>query len=276
MTTTTTIADLAARARQRQEEHERRLASDAEYRADYERLEASRREIEATAARQAARQRRAAIVAARSEKAIPEAFWPHLDAYRDASNTEALPASIEAAHALVTRFLNSAQREWVFLFLAGPPGVGKTTEACWFLDAPRVYEVRGPEGQLKRDVEESGGVFVTAAELAKASTYDAKFWGRVNDAQRLVVDDLGWEQLDGKGQALSNLAHLLCHRHAHLLPTVVTLNVTQAAFAERYAAHDGGRLRDRLAQSAWFAEITGPSLRRPLSIEGGAVGGGSP
>jgi hypothetical protein len=48
---------------------------------------------------------------------------------------------------------------------------------------------------------------------------------------------------------------------------VITLNLTQAAFAERYASHDGGRLRDRLAESAWFVELTGPSLRKRLALE---------
>jgi hypothetical protein len=78
------------------------------------------------------------------------------------------------------------------------------------------------------------------------------------------------ETLDAKGWALGNLTSLLYHRHAHQLPTVITLNLTKQAFMERYASHDGGRLRDRLGESAWFAALSGPSLRPRLSLEDAA------
>jgi DNA replication protein DnaC len=263
----TAIRELVDRARQQQEEHERRMATEPAYRAEQEHLAAERHEREVRERGAAERERAAMIEKGRRGKGVPEKFWPFLDAHRAGAAAD-LPASVVRAHQWVVRFLAGAPG-WTFLFLAGPPGVGKTAEAAWFLDAPIVSTEPADlwHEQVREVVRESAGRFATAAELAKASTYAGEFWEEISDAPRLVIDDLGVEQLDGKGYSLSNLAHLLYHRHAHELRTVVTLNMTKAAFAERYATHDGGRLRDRLNESAWFVELAGPSLRKRLLLE---------
>jgi hypothetical protein len=259
------ISDVVERARRQAEEHERRMATDPAYRAKQESLQ-----VEGAAAdRQTEDRRRAAgVEKARRTKKVPEKFWPFLDAYRAGAGTESSAGSVVTAHYWVSRFLRGGKAGWTFLFLAGPPGVGKTAEACWFLDAPIVRTEPVAWGEDAREVtRESAGQFVTAAELSKASSFASDYWEAISDTPRLVVDDLGVEQLDGKGYALSNLAHVLYHRHARALRTVVTLNIARGAFLERYATHDGGRLRDRLTESAWFVDLAGSSLRKRLQLE---------
>lgn len=260
------IAALQERARRRDEEHERRMATEPEYRAEQERLARERTEADERERADLDQRRLETIARVREEKRLPAGFASYLDAWRSGGGSD-LPASVVKAHHWVQRFLRGS-RGWTFLFLGGPVGVGKTAAALWFLDAPRVSDEPGEfGGEPRRVVRETAGRFVTAEELAKASSYAADYWDGLRDAPRLVIDDLGTETLDAKGHALSNITALLCHRHAHALPAVITLNLTRRAFEERYTAHDGGRLRDRLAESAWFVELTGPSLRRRLSLE---------
>jgi len=260
------VRDLEKRRKEGQEEHERRMREEPEYRAEHERIVAERRESEASEKRREARERREAIARARREKGIPEKFWPYLDAWR-AGPVAGLAPSIVKAHNYVERFI-AGPPAWVFLFLAGTVGTGKTSSAAWFLDAPIVTTDRHPFTDEERTiVREVHGRFVTAEQLAKASTYDGKYWDEIQSTPRLVIDDLGTEQQDGKGWALANLTNLLAHRHAHGLRTVITANLTRKALEERYASHDGGRLRDRFAESAWFVELTGPSQRKRLVVE---------
>jgi DNA replication protein DnaC len=249
------------RARVHAAEHERKMREDLGYRAEHEQRQAEAREREAEEKRDEEAQRQAALAGARRRKRIPEAFWPLLDARR-AGKVRNPPISVAKANAIVERFLAGAPG-WVFLLLLGPVGTGKTVAACAFLDAPRTEP--DPFGGAPRR-REAGGMFVTAEELAKASAFDADYWNGIRDAPRLVIDDLGVELLDGKGWAAANLGALFSHRHAHELPTVVTANLTRKALEDRYMAADGGRLRDRFAQSAWSVELAGPSLRKPLTL----------
>lgn len=261
------ILGYAERARRQAEEHERRMATDPEYRREQERITLERRQAEEADRAEGERQRLAAITKRREEKAVPAAAWPYLDVWRAGGGSD-LPSSVVKAHAWVQRFLAGAPR-WSFLFLIGPVGVGKTVAACWFLDAPRTTSEPGTlfGGAPRQVTRETSGKFVSGEELAKASSYSAEFWDGLRDAPRLVIDDLGAEELDAKGHALGNIVALLYSRHANGRPTVITGNVTQQAFLARYAAHDGGRLRDRLAESAWFVPLAGPSLRRRLVLE---------
>jgi hypothetical protein len=258
------LVPMLERMKADEKEHERKMQEDPAYRAACERRWAERRSFEEEERRYAEGQKRAAVATARQEKGIPEKFFAYLDAWRVGA-TEA-PASVQIAHGWVSRFLRE-NGEWCFLFLAGPVGVGKSCAAAWFLDSPRTFTEPHPfGGPAKTTIREALGRFITADAVAKASNYDGEFWDALRDTPRLVLDDLGIERLDDKGWGLANLSGLLCHRHAHRLPTVITLNLTRRTFEDRYASSDGGRLRDRLRESAWFVELTGPSLRRALSI----------
>lgn len=258
------LGPMLARMKAADEEHARRMRDEPAYRLEYERREAERRQLDEEERRATAARRRRVVEKARREKGIPEKFDTFLDAWREGQGNAA-PASAQVAHGWVDRFLRESG-DWVFLFLGGPVGVGKSCAAAWFLDAPHATTPDPFGGADENIAREAGGRFVTAEALTKASSFAGEFWDGVRDAPRLVIDDLGVERLDDKGWALANLTALLCHRHAHRLPTVITLNLTRRTFEERYAAHDGGRLRDRLAESAWFVELTGPSLRRRLTL----------
>jgi DNA replication protein DnaC len=266
MTVSGALGPMLAHFKAKEDEHAHRMKEDPTYRVEFERREAQRLAGEEEDRKFAQRQRRAALDKARQAKGIPATFNPFLDAWREGQGNDA-PASAQKAHGWIQRFLRESG-EWVFLFLGGPVGVGKSCAAAWFLDAPRITSEPDPfGGPTRTTTRDVAGRFITAEALTKASTFAADFWDGLRDAPRLVIDDLGVERLDDKGWALANLTALLSHRHAHRLPTVITLNLNRRTFEERYAAHDGGRLRDRLAESAWFVELTGPSLRRRLSLE---------
>jgi DNA replication protein DnaC len=259
------FAALLERVRLQEQEHERRMREDPAYRSEQERIQAEKREREAAEKRRDERQRREAIEKSRREKGIPDKFWPYLDAWRAGTDADP-PPSVAKARGTVERFL-AGKPEWVFLILGGSVGAGKTTAAAWFLDAPWTGLEPDPwGGESKKVKREARGMFVTAAELVKASNYDREFWGPCENAPRLVIDDLGRERLNDN--ALANILELLAHRHAHGLRTLITANLNRKAFEERYTSQDGGRLRDRLAESALFVELAGKSLRRPLAIEG--------
>lgn len=260
------MSGLMARVRERQEEHERRMREDPAYRAEQEALEAKRREEEAAEQRRKASEQREALAKVRRTKGVPEFTWRHLDAFR-AGRMDAPGAAAEAL-GWVNRFL-SGEAGWLFLFLAGKPGLGKSVAAARFADAPWTETESDWQGEPRQVTREVGARFVTAEELAKLGTFGegAETWDVVRNTPRLVIDDLGVERLDDKGWALANLLGLFSHRHAHGLRTVVTMNINRSAFEARYAAHDGGRLRDRLTESGWFVALEGPSLRRRLSLE---------
>lgn len=223
------VPDFAALAEAREAEHRRRM-QDPEYRAQYEAAEARQREAEARMLADE-RDRR------RNHAGIPRRFRTILDG--ELEHTEALR---------VARGFLADPGAWL-LVLAGPPGVGKTVAAAWFLDEPSATN--------------GGRRFLPALEVARRGIYgeDATFWNEARGAGRLVIDDLGTEPLDAKGYAFANLAALLAHRHANEAKTLITSNLTLDAFRARYLAEDGGRLADRFREGGTFYELRGESRR---------------
>src|SRR6266545_2590974 len=132
-----TMASILERVEREREEHERKLRDDPEYRAAHEKREAEERAREAEEKRRQERERLEGIAKRRAEKRIPEKFWRYLDAWR-AGPVPGLAPSIAEAHRWVEKFLRRDPPGWVFLFLGGPVGTGKTAAACWSLDAPHV------------------------------------------------------------------------------------------------------------------------------------------
>ena len=106
------------------------------------------------------------------------------------------------------------------------------------------------------------GRFVKALDLVRAGTYDDAFWTRLKATPFLVVDDLGTEPLDDKGWALANIAALIDARYDSTAKTVITTNLDAGQFKARYGASDGGRLVDRLRESAEFVQFDGASMRQ--------------
>lgn len=215
------IADSRARA----DEHERRMASDPEYRAEFDRKEAERKaqdDESAALARESKRRMRCrdARVPERVVRHLadprPTAAWDHVRAFIDS------PLTIQ--------------------ILSGGEGCSKTVSAC-------------------RALAEKGGLYVKAAALMRAR-FDDEEWRTILRARPLlVIDDVGVEARDEKGWAMAALYELLDRRYDDCLQTILTTNLTKKRFVETYCAEDGGRLLGRLRECGQYVEIDAPSMR---------------
>lgn len=127
------------------------------------------------------------------------------------------------------------------LVLSGPPGCGKTTAAAhWAVS--RAFEPQ----------------FLRATSFAASSRYDHEQRSQWLDANALVLDDLGSEYADTKGNFLVDFDELMDTFYGDKRPLLITTNCTQPDFKQRY----GSRVVDRLREcGAWFS-VSGASLRR--------------
>ncbi len=127
------------------------------------------------------------------------------------------------------------------LVLMGPVGTGKTLAACSWL---RSWE---------------GDGFMTAAELARWPRYDMAAMKRLLEKGRLVVDDLGTEYMDDKGNFLAVFDEFVNTRCANMKQTIITTNLAPEAFRARY----GERITDRIVECGRFVSVAGESMRSP-------------
>jgi len=132
------------------------------------------------------------------------------------------------------------------LVMAGDVGRGKTVAASWWL--LQAAHLRRP-------------VFVSAARLSRWDRYDNEAMDRLLLASRLVIDDLGEEFNDTKGNFLAVLDETISDRVANRRPTVITTNLTLETFTERY----GIRVRDRIRESGRWQSFKGSSMRQKAS-----------
>lgn len=158
-----------------------------------------------------------------------------------------------------------AARAWKFsqatlLVLAGDVGTGKSLAAAWALwDRLVMSTPKNPWGQkIAPDVR----LWIAAPHLARLTAWSDE----VAECERsplLVLDDLGEEEASPKSIAI--LSSLITTRMANGLPTIITTNLDQKTFRDRY----GERIIDRIRQSGldengkskWWVRCTGPSLR---------------
>jgi DNA replication protein DnaC len=241
-------------------EREERMRLDPEFRARQEKNEAEARAREAREAQAKAAAARLAVEERRRRLGLPSFTHRHLEK----------PDDTEAVR-IVRRLREVPELLW--LILAGPPGVGKSIAGAVWLDGRETRRKFAPDtwsddGQGVWTEIDLSSRFIAAMELPRHGLYgeDGKFWDGLKDVDRLVIDDLGTEPLDGKGYALANLGDLLSQRHAWQRKTLITTNLSLEAFRERYLAHDGGRLYDRLREAGLFYECSGASMRRPLEV----------
>jgi len=134
------------------------------------------------------------------------------------------------------------------LVLAGSVGCGKTTAAAWWLSQ---------QEPAHKYVKTTSPVFIPTFRFERLSRYSDADMARVERARRLVVDDIGTEFLDTKGNFVALLRGLVDARYADGLPMVITTNLSADDFASRY----GERTIDRLREVGAFAFIDAPSLR---------------
>ncbi len=139
--------------------------------------------------------------------------------------------------------------------LSGLPGCGKTIASCaWIREAVfaegRVTSPQGFRGRVP--------MFVTSARLSRWDRYDNSRMDDLLKANRLVIDDVGSEFADQKGNFNAILDELVSDRHANRRPLVMTTNLDAAAFKARYDE----RIADRIREVGRFVSLDGSSMRK--------------
>lgn len=125
--------------------------------------------------------------------------------------------------------------------IVGGAGAGKTTAACWWL----------------RGQQEGDGLFVRASMLSRWERYDMDRMEQLLFPARLVIDDLGGEYVDTKGNFLAILEEVIVDRYENRRRTLITTNMGRDAFVERYDK----KIADRLRESGSFFGAGNASLR---------------
>ncbi len=127
------------------------------------------------------------------------------------------------------------------IVLSGPAGCGKTVAAAkWAL------------------TKSWAPAFLRATTFAASSRYDHERRSAWLEASALVLDDLGAEYADAKGNFLVDLDELVDTFYGDKRPLLITTNCTSDEFKARY----GGRVIDRIREcGSWFS-VNGESLRR--------------
>ncbi len=127
------------------------------------------------------------------------------------------------------------------LVLAGTPGCGKTVAATWW-----ALHWSRPS------------VFLRSTTFAASSRYDADRRNGWLRAEALVLDDLGTEYADTKGNYIVDLDELVDTFYGDRRPLLITTNLDDKAFKDRY----GARIIDRIRECGSFAWIASASMRR--------------
>jgi DNA replication protein DnaC len=127
------------------------------------------------------------------------------------------------------------------LVLSGPAGCGKTVAATWWAwnKAPFCR-------------------FLRSTTFAASSRYNHEQREQWLDASALVLDDLGTEYADAKGNYQVDLDELVDTFYGDRRPLIITTNCTQPEFKTRY----GARITDRIRECGTFFSISGQSMRR--------------
>lgn len=131
----------------------------------------------------------------------------------------------------------------VLLALSAGVGAGKTVAAC----------------AAMLDVLQSGweSLFVRAIPFARWDRYDDDEMGRLLETRLLVIDDLGQEFMDAKGNFGVLLDEVTATRSENNLRTILTTNLGVGDFRTRY----GERIASRISGLGGFFEYSGRDLR---------------
>lgn len=196
----------------------------------------ARRDAEIEAKRKAEAERPEAVAARLAEKlrSYEDRGWP-------IRALEGAQAADETKPAVVRVSLWKPDAENV-LVLSGPAGCGKTVAAAWW-----AWNWRGRVP-----------MFLRSTAFAAGSRYDSDKRDAWLNAGALVLDDLGAEYADAKGNYLVDLDELVDTFYGDKRPLLITTNATADEFKSRY----GQRIADRVRECGTFASVGGPSLRR--------------
>jgi hypothetical protein len=151
----------------------------------------------------------------------------------------------------------------ILVCLSGNPGCGKTTAAASWIwrylnDSANWAPDRRMLGTPAVIPARPLPLFIKAARLSRWERYDAKEMDKLLLAARLVIDDLGVEFQDSKGNFMAILDEVIDVRYDESRPTVVTTNLEADAFKLRY----GERIADRIRESGRFVSLSNASLRK--------------
>lgn len=181
--------------------------------------------------------------ARRAAEEAKEARYQHRLRQQKADRIEIPPKDFEiierggVAETAATKALGGTE---LVVCLSGNPGCGKTTGAAAMLYAG------------------GAGLFVKAARLSRWERYNDDEMNRLLKTPVLVIDDLGVEYQDAKGNFLAILDEVIDYRYDHRLRTVLTTNLDAEQFKERY----GERIADRIRESGKFVSLATDSMRR--------------
>lgn len=143
------------------------------------------------------------------------------------------------------------------LAMFGTVGQGKTLAAVW---AARELLSRMALDAVATGASTTPVGFIPATKFARLSAYsvdDKAFFEGLCRIRVLILDDVGTETLAGVASA--HFDELIDTRINFERRTIITSNLSAAAFKERY----GERIADRLRQSAVISMGAGGSMRRP-------------
>lgn len=143
--------------------------------------------------------------------------------------------------------------------LIGDRGRGKTVTAAWL-------------GQRRRERRKEPGIYLRASDLfttlrdtwekgknSKPGMREGALLEEFRSCDLLIIDEIQdrsvgeWEN--------RTLTHLLDHRHAEVLPTLIMGNLT----AEQLSTNLGPSIMDRMRQTGGVVQYDWPSLRKPGS-----------
>jgi DNA replication protein DnaC len=153
---------------------------------------------------------------------------------------EAADACDETAAAIV-RVRDWRHVDENVLVLSGSPGCGKTVAATWWA----LRHAWMP-------------VFLRSTAFAASSRFDTEKRDEWLKAQALVLDDLGTEYADTKGNFLTDLDELIDTYYGNKKPLLITTNCTAEEFKKRY----GARIVDRLRECGTWYSVAASSMRR--------------
>lgn len=190
----------------------------------------------------AANQARAAAAQARKELEIRASVMASQGAPRRALEVALAPDCDLTTEAV------AAVRDWQggdVIALIGGVGRGKTVAAVWWM-----ARYGGPSPMFVRaaELEATGRYGKEARELRK----------RWQSASALIIDDLGVEFVDAKGNFLVILDGIIDYFYAQKRALILTTNLTGDDFKLRY----GERITSRLRQGKGWRAVGGADLRR--------------
>ena len=255
------MASLERTASARDAEHDRRLASDPEYKRQHD-LEVEIKRLKADGETIREETRKVDLLASLG---VPRKDLS-LIIEGNLKPTKAIKA--------VSSFYSSPR---TLLVLSGAKGCGKTLAASWCVvegcppsrEAVARYEGQRALYDLERMIPGHGlheprppakipGRFIDVARLSRISRYKDEEIGPLESAAILVIDDLGMEFADAKGSFLATLDGLINSRYAEQLRTVITTNLPAQEFKARY----GERIADRIREAGSFVGLGGEKSLR--------------